>query len=452
MIEFQIKYSIITIIIVILFYLLIRKKIDLLETTFFLLPFNQIVFHVGLNLAAYQFFIILLWIVIFLNKKKIVFQNIYLMSYIAYSIIITLLVGLLYMNNVHSNGGFFRGEGRMFAQIFLFILLFSLVPIVYVYVNKIEDILKYTKSFLFGLVVLSLLGMIQWLIYTQLNIDIFPLSLRDGLLLSGKDLIDGQLIFRISSLGGEPKGFAISLAIGFMILQTFNIKNIQIFKYDNAIKIIFFISLLFTLSTSGYVLFFILLIILLLSSLTKEFWQNKRTIKYIIALVIILLFSFIMYHDMIYSVLEKRIFSRNITSEDFDLAVKFFLFNQPKFSIGGVGLGNVHNFAFNYLPITAKHYMMTGIFIAKSGYLKLLSEVGIIGSILFYIYNFNIYIKLKNRYLETDNKQIYNAFMIILVIVTISYLARVYSSNIYLGFFSLASVLAYKNFNLKEDR
>ena len=68
----------------------------------------------------------------------------------------------------------------------------------------------------------------------------------------------GSGIFRISSLGGEPKGFAQSLIIGFFIIHIFNKMNISFFKFDLLLKIIIVITIFMTLSTSGFVLFFIL--------------------------------------------------------------------------------------------------------------------------------------------------------------------------------------------------
>jgi len=71
--------------------------------------------------------------------------------------------------------------------------------------------------------------------------------------------------------------------------------------------------------------------------------------------------------------------------EDWNEAVMGFISDHPKYLLTGVGLGNIHLYAQKYIPDYALHYMADNVFVAKSGFLRILSETGIIGFLLFLI-------------------------------------------------------------------
>lgn len=72
--------------------------------------------------------------------------------------------------------------------------------------------------------------------------------------------------------------------------------------------------------------------------------------------------------------------------EDFDRAVLGFLQEEPGYLLTGVGLGNAHLYANEYLPTFAIPYAADTAFVAKSGYLRLISEVGLVGLALFLLW------------------------------------------------------------------
>jgi len=69
--------------------------------------------------------------------------------------------------------------------------------------------------------------------------------------------------------------------------------------------------------------------------------------------------------------------------EDFDLAILSFLASHPGAAIAGTGLGNAHLYATPYLDPLFALYAEGNVFIAKTLYLRLISEVGVIGFFLF---------------------------------------------------------------------
>jgi hypothetical protein len=68
--------------------------------------------------------------------------------------------------------------------------------------------------------------------------------------------------------------------------------------------------------------------------------------------------------------------------EDFDEAILSFLIHEPEQMVLGVGMGNVHLYADRYLPVNAVPYARGTAFRAKAGTLKLLSEFGLLGFLL----------------------------------------------------------------------
>jgi hypothetical protein len=69
--------------------------------------------------------------------------------------------------------------------------------------------------------------------------------------------------------------------------------------------------------------------------------------------------------------------------EDFNVGITDFLLDQPIFTITGVGLGNVHLYATEYLPVEVQSYAAGTPFVAKSFFLKWLSELGLLSFLVF---------------------------------------------------------------------
>ena len=189
-------------------------------------------------------------------------------------------------------GSFTRNEGRFIGQLIFFLFLFSIIPIMKNYINSFSDIYNYLKIYINALILLIILGWIQFSIFSVTGTDIFPLYVKDGHSVSGIWGYMDEQVFRVSSLGGEPKGLALSLTVGFFIIQIFNKQNIKFYKYDGTIKILMVITIIATLSTSGFVMFIILYFVYMIYSF-KFFGLGKLNLKKIIKLLslfIIILF------------------------------------------------------------------------------------------------------------------------------------------------------------------
>lgn len=447
-----------TLVVFYLLYMLTTKKYNLFHVLIFVSPFLGWFYNIGLNLSMFQIVIItiLFYNLISIslgNYKNILYiKNPYVNLFIFYSLFITLFMSNFIVKDFQELGGFFRSEGRFISQVILWLLLFSLIPIVYNYIKSINHIYNYLKIYLNALILLLLLGWIQYFVYKTIGIDIFPIDFySDGRARTGIWTYMGSGIFRISSLGGEPKGFAQSLIIGFFIIHIFNKAKIFFFKYDFLLKIIIVVTIFMTLSTSGFVLFILLIIIyyfilFYLGELKIKINLRQLAISFGILISIIYIVSSNI--NFFYSVLDERVLKRDITSEDYDQPIQDFLLTNPEYSIFGVGMGNIHNLSKDYISLQNKSYMQNTIFVAKSGYLKLISELGFIGLFLFIIMNIytlkNLISLYKNNNLE--NNKIYLILSVLLVLTFFAFLARVYLINIYILIFAISNISLYINY------
>jgi len=456
-------YFIISSIIIIL---LIAKKFDLLQAYIFLLPFHSWYYNLGLNLATSQI-IILVMIAkqVFLIPKKnnyfLFLGNNFVSLFLLYSILITMIISAIYNDTFIDAGGWLRSEGRFISQIIMLVFSFSIIPLFFIYIKKTDQIKHYLKTYLLSILILSILGWIQLFVFYFTEHDIFPLAIDEsGVIRSGVWQVAGINFFRMSSLGGEPKNLSISLVLGFFILKSFNNEKILFFKkYDNLIKLVFILSLIVTASTSGMVLLAILFAAsLLLDRLIKPSFIKPKISKinffHASFYTVIIIFVAIKYWDYINIFLQARIFERNITSEDFDYPIQEFLKNNFGFISTGVGLGNVHNFAFSYIPNETMHYMKNTIFVAKSGYLKIISETGIIGLMLFLSIPFSLFYKIKKRLnenlLSTEAKVVVKPLLVSLMLFLLAFLARSYCFNEYLFILSMCfTIVSFKNVQIQ---
>ena len=433
-------------------YLFVKRKIDLFQVFIFFLPFAQLSYDIGLTIYLYQIILFLLMLAVLLSYRTIIFVNTTMYLYLLYIVVATTLISIFAIDEYLDLGNYFRSDGRFISQISLYLLMFSATLVSHHYIRKNVSFLPYFKIYIVSVAVLSLLGVIQVIMFHFTGNDVFPLSIVGGIerepAIFGRTI--GLYIFRMSSFAGEPKSLAVHVIAAYFILQVFNYNKIHLFPLDNKLKILFLGALFATFSTGGYVLFVIiftaLMVMRLFTSKAIAFHSiNKNTI-YGFTMLLFIGFIWLIFYDFLSIVFQNRILDRSLFSEDFDYVVMSFLINNPNWLYFGSGLGNIHNLSFEYIPENYLYYMGDAIFVAKSGYLRLLSEVGIVGFILFVSFNYAIYrrlgIYLKSN-ITTIDKRYIESIRSIFIVVTLMYLARGYAFGIYIIFLSIINSLVY---------
>jgi O-antigen ligase len=317
-----------------------------------------------------------------------------------------------------------------------------------VIIKRHDQIFSALRSYIFGLKILTVLGIAQFLIYFISGYDFLPYGLTEDLdpLSASEDIIFQNIGFlRISSLGGEPKGLAVSLVIGITMLLFLKIskKDVSIEGINFWMVLMFFV-LVVTLSTSGFLLVLLPLAIFLVYSFYKI--TDKIHTKIIIGLA--LTCAFFVFQDLIYEIIDARLLARSsiLLSEDIDDSIIKFLEDNPIHLFFGTGLGNIHLHAINFIQDPNLYKIrLNEIFISRYGYLKIISESGILGFILFLLLN----VQITQRIFQEEG--LINKYIVFLFFITlfIYYFFRAGYCEVEFYFFT-GLIIAYLKLCKKE--
>lgn len=436
-------------IIVTIFSLVLFRKINLLQAYAFLIPFYGIDYDIGVRYTISQLTLLFLNILFFLSLvsktelAKFRGLNYSIFLFLLYAFASSFLLSTFVIQFISSdNPGFLRNEGRYISQIINYSLLYSIFYISYNYIHTKKEIILLLKFFLYGLIIISSIGLSQEIIYILTGIDITPLY-RDDYSLRSAATFDyfGIPLIRINSLAGEPKSLGMFTSLGIIMLKVFNTLQIKLIKKQNIFYVLFFITLILTLSSSGFLL---LVILWILSEIILRYFKLLPKISvgkffsFIVIGILVIAFS-----EPLDSIINDRITERD-KIEDFDAVIIEGLKNNPQYIIYGSGLGNIHNIAAPYInQFENLGFMENNIFVAKSGYLRIISETGAIGFLFFLIFNMQIILNAFSCYQK--NKLIIIAiFASLSIIAFISFLARTYVAEFYLFIMAITNVLIKK--------
>lgn len=346
---------------------------------------------------------------LFYFKKKNPCLNRFLLAFLIYTILLSLI---LYLKNLRiietlpasNNLSIFRRPDlKPFFQWIAFIF-YAFAPYYFsiLLLKNTEDITKAIRIFMWAAIFLTIFGLYQFLA-CYLHLPYNMMSLWNGRHAAFR--INEICIFRIYSLGGEPKQFAAFLCNAvFLLLASllYKQKLFTINKYSSYILLfIMFLCLLLTVSLSAYFATGIILLMLLLK------YRNKKASYKVTALVVMCLVLFFIFKDLIVGGLLFRMRENNplnIVTPGGNLSermtIYFFVhkfFYDPLIFLFGVGYGS------GQVYITQLLNQIFGLAESVSGndnrvfLLKLLMEVGIVG-FSFYICFFLSIFKKANRY------------------------------------------------------
>jgi hypothetical protein len=279
-------------------------------------------------------------------------------------------------------GGFFKNEGRYIYQIGLFLMTINLILWPIYVIRKEEELFKIFKIMFYSVVVLSILGIVQELSIILIDFDPFPIHRPTGFDYEGGSLVisEAEKRHRMNSLAGEPKHLAIALIIGIVIILLHRLNRKKIIKYDFIFLIIFLICLVMTYSTTGYVWYGV--VMLLIASL-YSFKLSRNIIGLLVAAGITMVVMHYSTGGEPTPYIVKTI--NKVGLEVQDEAVYDFLKNDPVYVITGLGFGNVHFYADDYLPPKFPLFRDTP-FKGNSGFFLLLGDIGFVGIFMLSIF------------------------------------------------------------------
>ncbi len=367
----------------------------------FLLPWSGLLVDIGLQVNAYQIALAALAIVsaVRLTQPGLrpvpVAAGTLLAIFALYAIIDSLLqIGIIPLDYVGVNG--LRGPTtRAIVQIPLFLFAISPIILFPLAIRRIADVLLIGRLFVASVVVLAAIGWLQLAVWYATGTNPIPLGAVASALgnnidvHSGSFALDALNIYRINSFCYEPRDLGVNVMLAMLVIEAYALVAPRPQGLPLAgLWLFLFLTLLATFSTSA-----LGLLIITSAVLVPGCWlfgvrirrSGRTLIGGALAIVVPLLVLVIGLEAAgvpVFELLAARTVER-LTSdgaiEDFDLAIISYLTANPAAALSGVGLGNIHLYATPYLDPLFALYAEGQIFVAKTGYLRFVSELGIIG-------------------------------------------------------------------------
>lgn len=263
-----------------------------------------------------------------------------------------------------------------------------------------DDLAACGRIYITAAVVLAVIGWIQLAIWYATGSNPIQVS-AISTLLGGTEQYNRQgsfdfariAIYRMNSLGGEPRQLGTGLVLAMMIIQAHALTAVRP-RTPRLLGLWLFLlaSAMATYSTSAAALWVVGSLVQLPAA-----WlfgvRVRRSAGSMGGAALLVVTGLglavaageargIPVVDLIAQRTIERIDSDGAV-EDFDLAILGYLQANPGSVVTGVGIGDAHLYAGPYLDPLYAIYAEGTVFVAKTGYLRLISEVGLIGFALF---------------------------------------------------------------------
>lgn len=317
-------------------------------------------------------------------------------------------------NSAQVAGGLMRSPSiRPMIQVASFALTLFPVLVAPFVLRSYEDLAHLGRIFLVSVTLLVLLGWWQLFIANSTGHNPLPMGITNAWLggMNGitRDALDlgpnSAKIYRMNSLGGEPRYLAQSITTALLLMQIGWLSRVLLFsKFSVLLFGVLFAALLATMSMSGLYLWIVGTLVLLFYFLRHglSIGRYERGVFLAVGIALCLLGAWVSQRPSqwnglldVMTYLIHRVIGRGLIA-DFDAVVLDFLKTEPIYLWFGVGLGNVHLHADAYLSPYLREFAGGTSFVADSGWLRLLSELGLLGLGLFLVWCRQIWVALRD--------------------------------------------------------
>jgi hypothetical protein len=415
-----------------------------------MIPFYGVVTDVGLQITPPILIGVVTALDLFVTKTR--FPAV-VVNYIIFAFSVSLFWSFN-LPSIVKNFPPLRGEYRWIMQLIFFLLNYFPVLFVAKHLKTDQQFLKLLR-FVFGSAVLLVgLGVLQYFVYQSTGVDLFPLNTFKPEYTETASFEAGKLkIFRVSSFGaGEPKNFAYTCVIimTFLLSRSFFLPSFKV-KYTPVIFAATLFVFLMTFSTQGYVIFGFNMLLIILFDIVSNKKITRRSMLFLSGVVALAVYASTL--PIVRLIFDLRVTQRLETGgvEDYNETINLMLADNPHHVLLGTGLGNVHLFSADYIPPEFSFYMANTVFIAKSGYLRIISDLGLVGLFLFVMMFFKPTFKIFYQRFQTTDKLFKQIGLFLICNTCILFCDYMLTSDgpAYL-FFLLASVLALHKIGAKK--
>lgn len=375
-------------------------------TAIFLAPWNGLVVDLGVQVSAFQTVLLPLAGVTLVRSLQPGWQprriaaSGWFLAFLIYGIGWSIVM-MGFLPEAEVFGGALRNSTtRSTIQIGLF--LFTVCPVALIAWLGLrgDDLAACGRIYVVSGLVLAVIGWVQiaiWYATGSNPIQVAAISTALG----GSEQYNRQgvfdfaqiAIYRMNSLAGEPRQLGTALVLAMLIIQAHALTALRP-RTPRLLGVWLFLlaSAAATYSTSAVALWLVGSLVQLPAA-----WLFRVPVRRSVGsmggaalLVVAGLGLAIAAGEArgipVIDLISQRTIERIDTDgavEDFDLAILSYLEANPGSAVTGVGIGDAHLFAGPYLDPLFAVYAEATVFTAKTGYLRLISEVGLIGFALF---------------------------------------------------------------------
>jgi hypothetical protein len=296
-------------------------------------------------------------------------------------------------------GGAMR-NGWMRVIVVLVNLVLSVAPIILMAGARTEELKYLLKTYIVSVLVLCVIGVVQFAIHLVTGFDILPLGILTGTeetIRSGTLTIGGSSWLRPGAFAGEPKGLGTAAATATLLLLAFS-HEIFARKMTRLTAIaLTLVTIYLTQSTSAFIAIFVGVAVYYgLKLVGRPLSKPQVFLLYLlfsVGLLVVMLDrtteafvetfdpDFYTYDGSIFDTIYRRTFSR-LDVEDFDWVILKTMSDDPTSVVMGRGFGLGHLSTDHNIPRVWRHYMEGRIIFPKTGLTYLFVSGGVLGIFL----------------------------------------------------------------------
>lgn len=380
----------------------------------------------GRPLYAWQIAALLGWVFLIAERPRdsldrpgraLAYYRLSVMVYFTYTYLISILFWLIFSKEQFNNSNAEVSIFRVISQTFYLSFQIGIFGIG-LWAGRFLTAGNLLRAAIFLATVVAYGAIIQWFLMRFIGINIFPIIGSDGTVRTAFMM---ESVFRASSFAGEPKHLGILMSAGLIYCYLARLMRIPIGKYFVFHKpLAMGAALLASLSSTGFALtaasFGVAVII---------YFRRIRSLDVVVA-------------GVAFAVLVTQVIG---TGSDFatsllaqlnrmeievqDASVVQGLLHQPALMLTGTGLGNIHLFAVDFLPVDFPLFRDDG-YKANSGLWFIIGDSGLIGLFLLLIgpvMGVQSYLQMRS-YLSMEQRKEAMTTLSILIFTALSFLLR----------------------------
>ncbi len=374
----------------------------------FLAPWNGLDADLGLRVSGYQLTILAVVLVTLVRSlqpgwrpERPAALRILVVLILFAAVWSLLQIAFLPVAEIQQSG--LRGSlVRAPIQILVFGLALSPALLIAWTMRSAEDLTLLFKAYIWSAIVLAVIGWFQLMIWYATGSNPIPIgivnSLVGGAALERSGTFDfaALAINRMNSLAGEPRQLGGALVFAMLLLQAVMLTAKRVdWRRIGPLWAFFLATAIATYSTSAVALWIVGTAVEIVATplFGVRIERSLRQLTAGLLLVVVPLglaiagaeASGIPVIDLLASRTVERI-NTDGAVEDFDLAILDWFRAKPTDALLGAGLGNAHLYAAPYVAAEFRWYAEGVVFTAKPGYLRTMSELGVVGLLMLLIW------------------------------------------------------------------